>query len=205
MAMTLYGSPLSFPTYKVALMLSMAGAPFTFSYVNLRAGEQKAPAFLAMNRFGQVPVLDVDGTYLVQSNAILMDLADRLGRFSGPDAAGRRRDREWLSWEADRLLPGIARPRFFKRFMPDADPALVKHFTDIGEGALGLLGQALAGQAFLGGTAPSIADIAAYATVVHAGEGGFDLARWPEVAAWVERMGKVAGVSPAAVLMPMPS
>ena len=204
MAMTLYGSPLSFPTYKVALMLSMAGEPYTFQFVNLRQGEHKKPEFLAMNRFGQVPVL-VDGdTPHAQSNAILAHLAAKLGRFEGGDAAGRRRTQEWLCWEADQLLPGIARPRFYKRFMQDPDPTLLAHYTERGEGALKVLEAGLAGQPFLGGEAPSIADISAYATTAHAAEGGFDLARWPAVQGWVDRMAGQPGVKPAAELMPMP-
>ena len=111
MAMTLYGSPLSFPTYKVALMLSMAGQPFEFKFVNLRQGEHKQPDHIARNRYGQVPALVDDGEALCQSNAILTYLADKLGKFSGPDAKAKQRDREWLAWEADQLLPGIARPR----------------------------------------------------------------------------------------------
>ncbi|BBK32521.1 glutathione S-transferase [Stella humosa] len=204
MAMTLHGSPLSFPTYKVALMLSMAGEPFTFKYVNLRQGEHKKPEFLAMNRFGQVPVL-VDGEQsYCQSNAILLHLAERLGKFGGGDAAGQRTTLEWLSWEADQLLPGIARPRFYKRFMQDADPMLVAHYVERGEGALKTLEAGLAGQPFLGGQTPSVADISVYATVVHAAEGGFDLARWPLVQAWVARMGGQPGAKPAPDLMPMP-
>ena len=204
MAMTLHGSPLSFPTYKVALMLSMAGEPFTFQYVNLRQGEHKKPEFLAMNRFGQVPVLvDGDQTYC-QSNAILSQLAYKLGKFTGGDPAGQRRTQEWLCWEADQLLPGIARPRFFKRFVQNPDPTLLGHYTERGEGALNTLETALAKEPFLGGAAPSIADISCYATVVHAAEGGFDLARWPSVAAWVQRMGGQRGAKPAPDLMPMP-
>ncbi len=204
MAMTLYGSPLSFPTYKVALMLSMAGEPFTFQYVNLRQGEHKKPAFLAMNRFGQVPVL-MDGlTPHVQSNAILTHLAGKLGRFGGEGAAARQQTQEWLCWEADQLLPGIARPRFYKRFMQDPDPTLLAHYTERGEGALKVLDAALGAQDFLGGAAPSIADISVYATTAHAAEGGFDLARWPAVEGWVARMARQPGVKPAPDLMPMP-
>ncbi|MGE0714550.1 MAG: glutathione S-transferase family protein [Alphaproteobacteria bacterium] len=201
MAMTLYGSPLSFPTYKVALMLSMAGEPFTFKYVNLRQGEHKTPEFLAKNRFGQVPVLDDGGEHFCQSNAILTHLSEKLGKLAG-DAP--RQTREWLAWEADQLLPGIARPRFFKRFAPDTDPGLVKHYVDRGEGALATLDKALGAAPFLGGKAPSIADVSVYATVVHAAEGGFELGRWPNVQAWVGRMGIEKGVRPAVDLMPMP-
>ncbi len=62
---TLYGSPHSLPTYKVALMLRLSGEPFSFRYVSFQKGMHKTPEFLALSRWAQVPVL-VDGgrTYL---------------------------------------------------------------------------------------------------------------------------------------------
>jgi glutathione S-transferase len=83
---TLYGSPHSLPTYKVALMLSMSGEPFSFRYVSFQRGMHKAPEFLALSRWGQVPVL-LDGDRVhVQSLAIVEHLAETLGRFQGQDA-----------------------------------------------------------------------------------------------------------------------
>ena len=57
---TLYGSPHSLPTYKVALMLHLAGEPFSFRYVSFQKGMHRVPEFLALSRWGQVPVL-IDG------------------------------------------------------------------------------------------------------------------------------------------------
>src|ERR1700692_3220043 len=54
---TLYGSPHSLPTYKVALMLRLSGEPFSFRYVSFQKGMHKTPEFLALSRWGQVPVL----------------------------------------------------------------------------------------------------------------------------------------------------
>ena len=58
---TLYGSPHSLPTYKVALMLRLSGAPFSFRYVSFQRGMHKTPEFLALSRWSQVPVLVDDG------------------------------------------------------------------------------------------------------------------------------------------------
>src|ERR1700736_3057560 len=102
---TLYGSPHSLPTYKVALMLCLSGAPFSFRYVSFQKGMHKAPEFLVMSRWGQVPVL-LDGESVhVQSAAIVQHLATTLGRFEGPDAATRQAVREWLYWDVDVLSP----------------------------------------------------------------------------------------------------
>jgi glutathione S-transferase len=74
---TLYGSPHSLPTYKVALMLRLSDAPFSFRYVSFQKGIHKAPEFLALPRWGQVPVLvDSDHVHVhVQSAAIVEHLA----------------------------------------------------------------------------------------------------------------------------------
>ena len=54
---TLYGSPHSLPTYKVALMLRLSDEPFSFRYVSFQKGMHKTSEFLALSRWGQVPVL----------------------------------------------------------------------------------------------------------------------------------------------------
>jgi glutathione S-transferase len=104
---TLYGSPHSLPTYKVALMLRLSGEPFSFRYLSFQKGMHKTPDFLALSRWGQVPVL-VDGERVhLQSAAIVEHLAGTLGRFQGPGPAARQAVREWLYWDADVLFPPI--------------------------------------------------------------------------------------------------
>ena len=88
-------------------MLSLSGAPFSFRYVSFQKGMHRAPEFLALSRWGQVPVL-LDGDRVhVQSAAIVEYLAAALGRFEGPDAASRQTIREWLYWDVDVLFPPI--------------------------------------------------------------------------------------------------
>src|SRR5258708_7412701 len=104
---TLYGSPHSLPTYKVALMLHLAGEPFSFRYVSFQKGMQRAPEFQALSRWGQVPVLiDSERVYL-QSAAIVEHLAETLGRFQAADPVTRQAVREWLYWDVDALFPPI--------------------------------------------------------------------------------------------------
>src|SRR5438309_4265879 len=92
--LTLYGSPHSLPTYKVALMLRLSGEPFSFRYVSFQKGMHKTPEFRALSRWGQVPVL-LDGERVyVQSSAIIEHLAEALGRFRGPDPSARQAVRE---------------------------------------------------------------------------------------------------------------
>jgi glutathione S-transferase len=91
---TLYGSPHSLPTYKVALMLRLSGEPFSFRYVSFQKGMHRTPEFLALSRWGQVPVLVESGRIYNQSAAIVEYLGKTLGRFRGPDSATRQVVRE---------------------------------------------------------------------------------------------------------------
>lgn len=89
---TLYCSPHSLPTYKVATTLS--GEPFSFRYVSFQRNQHKAPEFLALSRWGQVPVLVENGRVYLQATAIIEHLAATLGRFQGSDAPARQFVRE---------------------------------------------------------------------------------------------------------------
>lgn len=199
---TLHGSFLSGPTYKVALFLSLAGEPFDYVHVNLREGEHKQPAFLAQQRFGQVPLL-VDGNNgrrLCQSAAILEYLADTAGRFGGASLDERIQAREWMYWDFDRLAPAIYRSRGLKRGFFQAGPEVAEMFAQAGEAALKVLDGHLAGRAWAVGEAPTIADIDLYGVVAYAGEGGFDLGPFANVAAWTGRMEALPGFQPAGFL-----
>src|SRR6478672_12650413 len=92
--LTLYGSFTSSSSYKPMLFLALAGLPFSFRTVNLKKGVQKQPAHLAINRYGQVPVLKHRGLTLVMSNVILDYLARTTGKFEGASEQDRIRCRE---------------------------------------------------------------------------------------------------------------
>ena len=80
---TLYGSPHSLPTYKVALMLRLSGEPFSFRYVSFQKGMHKTSEFLALSRWGQVPVLVDSERIYAQSAAIVEHLAETLRSVPG--------------------------------------------------------------------------------------------------------------------------
>jgi glutathione S-transferase len=185
---TLYGVNLSGPTYKVALMLTLSGQRFEFRPVDLQSGVHRQPAFLALNRYGQVPALVHGKLKLCQSGAILEYLSEILGKFGGRDVESRARIREWMFWDADSLSPGIYRSRAIGRGFVRAEPAVLDFFRRAGEAGLSTLERHLGETEFLIGSAPTIADIACYGATVYAPEAGYDLARWPKVIAWMCRM-----------------
>lgn len=189
----LNGIWLSGPTYKVGLMLSLCGEPFTFHAVDLRGGEQRTPEFQAKTPFGQVPVLEHEGRTYAQSAAILDYLATTLGRFGGADATERAEIAAWMYWDFDRLAPGIYRSRSIRLGFMKVDEAVAAHYTGVGDAALTILETRLTGRDWLVGAAPTIADIDVYGVIAFAAEGGFDLSLRPAISAWKARVEALPG------------
>jgi glutathione S-transferase len=201
---TLHGSFRSGPTYKVALMLALAGERFDYVHVNMREGEHKQPAYLAKQRYGQVPLLvdNENGRHLCQSASILEYLADRTGKFGGADLDERIRAREWMFWDFDRLAPHVYRPRAARLGIRQYDPAtLTQHETE-GKAALKVLDDHLAGRDWLVGDGPTIADIDVYGVIAYASAGGYDLAAYPNLGGWVKRVEALPGFASAEALLP---
>jgi glutathione S-transferase len=93
--MKLYHFPLSGHAHRARLFLSLLDLPHEVIDVDLANGEHKSPAFLAINPFGQVPVLEDDGVYISDSNAILVYLAKKSGRSEWLVIGGGRRTGLW--------------------------------------------------------------------------------------------------------------
>jgi glutathione S-transferase len=205
---TLYGSPHSLPTYKVALMLRLSGAAFSFRYVSYQKKMHKTPEFLALSRWGQVPVLvDNDRVYL-QSAAIVEHLAETLGRFQGPDAVARQHVREWMYWNVDVLFPPIFKCYGVqlgqRNLLPiSVDPVIAGYYHERAEAALSVLDSHLAHRDYLCAAEPAIADIFCYADVAFAEVCGFDLKRWSNVAVWAERVMALANFQAPFALLAM--
>src|SRR5258708_31844445 len=180
--LVLHGSFTSSSPYKPMLFLGRAGLPFSFRTVNLKIGVQKQPAHLAINRYGQVPVLQHRGLTLVMSNVILDYLARTTGKFEGATEQDRIHAREWLSWEND-AIQNVARVRHFARFRPDVDPMIVDYFRPGAEAALDFIDRSLAGRNWLVGETCTLADIGRWGRTVVMAEGGVELAKRPNAAA----------------------
>lgn len=189
--LTLYGSFTSSSTYKPMLYLSLSRLPFDFRTVNLKFNRQKEPEYLAVNRYGQVPALRHKGLTIVQSNVILDYLARATGCFEGKTEQDRWTAREWLSWESD-AITNVAKVRHYHRFRT-VDPAVMDYFRPPAEAAITFVNTALEGRDWLVGDAPTIADIGCWGRMVFMAEGGFDIAQWPNVLAWFQRLAAMEG------------
>ncbi|RQR37643.1 glutathione S-transferase [Burkholderia sp. Bp9143] len=187
-----YSFPLSGHAHRVRLFLSLLRLPFETVDVDLAAGAQREPAFLALNPLGQVPVIDDDGTVLADSNAILVYLAKRYGdaHWLPDDAAGAATVQRWLSYAAGPIATGPAAARLVTVFRAPLDHDAAKRTA---VKVLAVIDQELAGKPFAAGAQPTIADIAAYTYIAHAPEGGVSLEPYPHVRAWLARVEALPG------------
>ena len=185
--LTFYSFPLSGHAHRVALMLSLLDVPHHRVDVDLRQGEHKRPEFLALNAFGQVPVIDDNGTVIADSNAILVYLAKQYdgAAWLPQDPAGAAAVQRWLSVAAGPLASGPAAARLVTVFGAafDVDATLARAHA-----LLAVMDQELSQRDFLAGSTPTIADVACYTYVAHAPEGNVALTGYPQVRAWLARI-----------------
>ena len=193
----LHRMALSGHCHRVELLLSLLGLPHALVDVDMRQGEHKTPAFLALNPFGQVPVLQDGDLTLADSNAILVYLAQRYapGRWLPQDPVGAAQVQRWLSVAAGQLAFGPAAARVIVLFNRPADPA---EAIARAQALFALIEAQLAKSAFLVGDTPTIADLAHYAYVARAPEGNVSLQPCPNVRAWLARIEALPGFVPMA-------
>jgi glutathione S-transferase len=184
----LYDSKLSGNAWKVRLLLRHLGIPFERQTMNLAEGLQKSPAFTARNRFQRIPVVELeDGRHLTESAAILLYFAESTPLLP-QDAVARAEVSAWMFYEQADLLRFLAYPRFFKMTGQSESKAdVIAHYREIAEAALTPVERALSDATWLYGTSLTVADFDLYPYIRLAPEGGYELARWPAIAAWLAR------------------
>jgi glutathione S-transferase len=190
--MKIYGDSISGNCLKVKWVADSVGRSYDWIETSVLAGESRTPAFMALNPAGQVPlvVLD-DGRPLAQSNAIILHLAEGSDLIPA-DAYDRARMLEWMFWEQYSHEPYVAVARFQRHYLGNE---VELRIMQRGEIALQRLEDGLAGSPFLVGDAVSLADVALVAYSRVAPEGGFDLARYPKVRAWIARCEAVLNIA----------
>jgi glutathione S-transferase len=185
-----YGMSSSGNCYKVRLLMEQLQLPYEWIEIDVRSGLTRQPEFLAKNANGRVPTLEYQpGQYLVESDAILVYLAEGSGLWP-QHRLERAQALQWMFFEQYSHEPCIAVARFICAFLA-ADHARrseLPRLHERGYQALAVMEQQLVRTQFFVGDAYSVADIALYAYTHAAGDGGFDLQRFPAVCAWLARV-----------------
>ena len=194
MVMRIYGDSISGNCLKVKWVAERLGLSFEWVETSVLTGETRTPAFLAMNAAGQVPLIVLDdGRPLSQSNAIILYLAEGSSLIPS-DPFARAKMLEWMFWEQYSHEPYVAVARFHMLYLGKPREELEPKLVERGAQALARLETQLQQSPFLVGEQATLADVAlvAYTRVAH--EGGFDLALYPAVKAWVERTEAALGI-----------
>ncbi|MCC6917576.1 MAG: glutathione S-transferase family protein [Alphaproteobacteria bacterium] len=186
---TLHGDRRSGNCLKIKFVADHLGLPYAWRDVDVLSGETRAPSFLTMNPFGQVPVVTwPDGRTLAQSNAIIRYLA-RGSALLPDDPFTQAQIDSWLFWEQYSHEPYVAVVRFqlayLGRPLAEVEPKLIER----GNSALGVMEAALSRADWLAGAGagPTIADVALIAYTRLAHEGGFELSARPNLTQWIQR------------------
>lgn len=196
---TLYSQQGSGNAYKPRLLMALLGVPFRIVEVNTYDGSTRKPEFLEKNPVGKVPLLEfADGCRLAESNAILLHLAEGT-RYLPVDVFERAKAYEWLFFEQYVHEPAIAVRRSILTAPERAHlrtPDRLAALLDAGNSALAIMEQRLGDAEWLAGGDYSVADIALYAYTHVAEEGGYDLAPYPGIRAWLARVASQPGHVP---------
>ena len=185
-----YGMSSSGNCYKVRLLLEQLQQPYEWIETDVRTGVTREPQFLDRNPNGRVPTLEYEpGRYLAESDAILVYLAEGSG-FWPQQRLQRAQVLQWMFFEQYSHEPYVAVARFICVALPAQHErrAELPRLHERGYQALAVMEQHLARERFFVGDAYSIADIALYAYTHAAGEGGFELQRFPAVRTWIARV-----------------
>lgn len=190
-----YGDYNSGNCYKIKLMLNLLGAEYEWVPVDILKGETETEAFLAKNPNGKIPVLELeDGTCLWESNAILNFLAEGTP-YLLTEPRLRTQMLQWQFFEQYSHEPTLAVARFIQFYLGLPEERLEEYHSlhRRGNKALKVMEQQLQRTPFLVGEHFSIADIALYAYTHVAHEGGFELAQFPAIQAWLVRVQQQTG------------
>lgn len=194
----LYGHELSGNSYKACLLLELLNLDYEWVKVDLMKAEQKSPAYLALNPFGQVPLL-VDGDVnLADAQAILVYLARQYGgdAWLPTEALPLAQVVRWLSTTAGEVRQGPENARLYHLFGVNninSDRAHQK-----ADYILTQLDKHLSTRPWLEFDRPTIADVAVFPYVALARDGKIDLDAYPNVLAWIERIKQLPGFVPMA-------
>jgi GST-like protein len=180
--------------YKPLLFLEESDLEYRIKAVNISRGEQFEPHFLALSPNNRIPALvdhrpaeDGDAITLFESGAILLYLAEKTGRFLPSELAGRHQVMQWLFWQMGGLGPMLGQNLHFGLYAPDKLDYAITRYVDETARLFRVLDSRLADRDYLAG-GYSIADMACYPWVLKAEALQQDIAEFPHLQGWFERI-----------------
>ena len=188
---TLYSMQRSGNSYKVRLALAQLGLPYRLVEIDILQGESRTPEFLAKNPNGQVPLLEAaPGRYLAESNAILWHVAS--GTQLRPDnRIDRAEALQWMFFEQHSIEPNIGAAYFWLALVKggrELQQHALEDWMEEGYRSLAVMENHLKHHRFFAANRYTVADIALYAYTHLAHQCDYELATFPEIRAWLDRV-----------------
>ena len=174
---------------KVSILLEELGVEYTVHSINIEKGEQKTPDFLKISPNNKIPaIVDHDnGRALMESGAIMWYLADKYGKFLPTSPEERAKTMEWLMWQMAGLGPMAGQAHHFLHYNPGKAPYAEDRYAEEVKRLYTVLNTQLEGQDHICG-AYTIADMACWPWVSRYEWQGVDLAEYPNIQAWYQRL-----------------
>ena len=181
--------------HKVHIMLEECGLPYKAIPVDIGAGAQFAPDFLAISPNNKIPaLLDPQGPdgkpiHLFESGAILLYLASKTGRFLPDDVRGRFEMLEWLMFQMGGVGPMLGQAHHFRIYAPSKIDYAIDRYTNEAKRLYGVMDRRLAKTKYIAGAQYSIADIAIFPWLRSWKNQGIDWNDFPHLRGWFDEIG----------------
>lgn len=194
----LYTMQRSGNSYKVRLALALLNIPYDAVEIDILRGESRTPEYLAKNPSGQIPLLEVDGRYLAESNAILWYVAAETP-LSPENRLARAEALQWMFFEQHALEPNIGAAYFWLSLVRggrELQTHALEDWMERGYAALQVMENHLKTHQYFAAGQLTVADIALYGYTHVAERCDYDLSTFPAIRAWLRRVEATPGFVP---------
>jgi GST-like protein len=180
--------------HKVHIMLEECGLPYRVHPVDIGAGDQFTPAFLAISPNNKIPaIVDPDGPdgrpmSLFESGAILLYLAGKTGRFLPADTRGKYETLQWLMFQMGGLGPMLGQAHHFRIYAPEKIAYAVERYTNEARRLYGVMNRQIARHRYIAGNEYTIADIAVFPWLRSWKNQGIDWNDYPHLRGWFDEV-----------------
>ncbi len=178
--------------HKVSIALEEMQLPYELHLINFDEGDQKKPDYVKFSPNGKIPTIidrDADNFAVFESGAILIYLAEKTGQFMPSDAKGRSTVMQWLMLQMAGVGPMMGQAFVFLNYFPEKIPSVIDRYKNESARLLGVLDKRLQEAEYLAGDY-SIADMATYPWAVRYDMIGLDAEDLPNLARWLDTLGK---------------
>ena len=178
--------------HKVHIMLEECGLPYRVHHVDISAGDQFKPSFLAISPNNKIPaIVDADGPdgkpiSLFESGAILIYLAGKTGKFLGNTDREKFTTLQWLMFQMGSIGPMLGQAHHFRGYAPDKIEYAINRYTNEAKRLYGVIDKQIAQTPYLAGGEYTIADIATFPWLRSAENQGVDWADYPHAKRWFD-------------------